>query len=651
MKPSCSAPAFLAALATALLLNVSGQLFAQGMLHEGQHFLAGFLHPDRAPGEPLAKDAYRIIVASRYAAQAVVAGKVVSIQPNTSVEVVIDSCNVALVTSDKPVTVSTRILMQGNGEQAVQIPTFAWGTRYRAFAWWTDRYGLDTKHYATAKRLVIARENNTVVKITGKSGLLEVKLNAGECGYVPFLLDTAYVRGIESDITGEYFNANKPIMVISGHGKTAVLEHPDALPASGPYARPANRTRGTLMESMLPVEHAGTSFVTVPFQYSPTRKRGQDNSNVGIADDRGDVIRFIGTTTSAVLSYRTDTGDVVVDTIGEGEVYTARSVETARLWNASRQVLCAQYGKSYGHITSQATLPEDDPSTDAGLPMLVSIPSTNQWTSHATFTCPQDLINYATIIARQEHISSLYLDGKSISSTMNISPIPGSDYSCARAMVGAGSHAVTTTNTEATFMTLTYGNLDGLQLCNAYASTCGVSLQHPCVDSLRVSTQLYADSARITFTPVAFDACNEIGIAMLYEAASYNCLTTTIDGVAHVQRISPSDSAFAVVTCITQHGTQKSQRVRFEATTSVPAKNGRNVTTNVHPNPCNSLLTIACTDAAPCNGHIKLQDLYGGCYTFSSNSSESHVIDVSLVASGLYILRHDTETVAVLVAH
>lgn len=632
------------------MLGTITHVSAQGMLHEGLHFLAGFIHPERAPGEPLSKDAYRIIVASRYAARANVSGKEVSIQPNSAVEVVIDSCDVALVTSDKPITVSTRILMQGNGEQATQIPTFAWGTRYRAFTWWTDRYGIDTKHYAYAKRLVIARENNTVVNITGKSGLLQVKLNAGECGYVPFYLDTAYVRDTASDLTGEYFNANKPIMVISGHGKTAVLEHPDALPASGPYARPANRTRGTLMESMIPIEHAGTSFVTVPFQYSPTRKRGQDNSKVGIADDRGDVIRFIGTTTPAVLSYKTDTGDVIVDTIGEGEVYTARSVETPRLWNASRQVLCAQYGKSYGHITSQATLPEDDPSTDAGLPMLVSIPGTNQWTSHATFTCPQDLINYVTIVARQEHMSSLYLDGKSISSTMNISPIPGSDYACARAMVGAGSHKITTTSSDATFMTLTYGNLDGLQLCNAYASTCGVSLQHPCIDSLDVSTQLYADSARITFTPVALDACNEIGIAMLHEAASYNCITTIDGGIAHIRKTNPADSAYAVVRCVTQHGSTASRRVWFDATTSIANSNRASDQLQLFPNPCVSVLQI--TRSANSNGNevLRLSDVFGQVHTYDFGTHEQISIDVSSFAPGLYVISHHSYIYHVIVA-
>ncbi|MEY2720175.1 MAG: hypothetical protein RLZZ273_1541 [Bacteroidota bacterium] len=647
--PRCSASAVAATVVICLMLGTIMQVSAQGMLHEGQHFLAGFIHPERAPGEPLSKDAYRIIVASRFAARAIVAGKEVSIQPNAAIEVVIDSCDVALVTSDKPITVSTRVLMQGNGEQATQIPTFAWGTRYRAFTWWTDRYGIDTKHYAYAKRLVIARENNTVVRITGKSGLLQVKLNAGECSYVPFYLDTAYVRDTASDLTGEYFNANKPIMVISGHGKTAVLEHPDALPASGPYARPANRTRGTLMESMIPVEHAGTSFVTVPFQYSPTRKRGQDNSKVGIADDRGDVIRFIGTTTPAVLSYKTDTGDVIVDTIGEGEVYTARSVETARLWNASRQVLCAHYGKSYGHITSQATLPEDDPSTDAGLPMLVSIPSTNQWTSHATFTCPQDLINYVTIVARQEHIGSLYLDGKSISSTMNISPIPGSDYACARAMVGTGSHKVTTTSNDATFMTLTYGNLDGLQLCNAYASTCGISLQHPCMDSLDVATQLYADSANITFTPVALDACNEIGIAMLYEASSYNC-TTTIDGsIAHIKRLNPTDSAYAVVRCVTLHGSTISRRVWFDATTGMHGRDSHTSTTFVHPNPCHSILSIECTKTDSECGQIQLHDVFGAIHRDGSPRAQSHQFDVSTLMPGTYLLIHGMSTIPITV--
>lgn len=624
-------------------------LHAQGLLHEGTHFLVGFIHPDRAPGEPLSKDAYRVIVSSRFAANAVVAGTKVAVAPNTSVEVVVDSCDVALVTSDKPIAVSSRIFMSGNGEQATQIPTFAWGTRYHAFSWWTDRYGLDSKHYTFAKRLVIARDNNTVVKVYGKSGILEIKLNAGESGRVPFSLDTNAVRDTASDHTGEYFTANKPIMVISGHGKAAVLEHPDALPASGPYARAANRTRGTLMESMIPVEHAGTTFVTVPFQYSPTRKRGQDNSSVGIGDDRGDVIRFIGTTTPAILSYKTDTGDVIVDTLSAGEVYTARTVETARVWNATRQVLCAQYGKSYGHITSQATLPEDDPSTEAGLPMLVSIPSINQWTSHALFTAPTDLISYVTIVCRQQHLSSLLFDGKPLAGNMNITSIAGSDFTYARVLVSSGSHVVTTTDDDAVFMTLTYGNLDGLQLCNAYASTSGVSLANPCLDSIEVSTDLFSETASVKFTPVALDACSDVGIAMVYESESFNCSVSIVDSVATIRKTNSADTAYAVVTCVTLHGSRKSERVRFDATTDIELRERPGAAMHLYPNPCSSLLTISgCTTSAECDD-VTLHDVFGGVHKYQCNRTQTNHIDVSNLAPGMYVLTHSSQLIPVMI--
>lgn len=644
-----SAPRVVVLVAVIMVLLAGPDADAQSVLHEGLHFLAGFIHPERAHGEPLPPDAYRIVVSSRYNARVVVAGKEITVQPNASVEVVIDSCNVALVTSDKPISVASRILMPGNGEQAIQIPTFAWGMRYHAFSWWTDRYGLEKKHYAFAKRLVIAMENGTVVRVYGKSGILELKLNAGESGFVPFYLDTTGVRDSASDLTGEYYTANKPIMVISGHGKAAVLEHPDALPASGPYARAANRTRGTLMESMIPGEHAGTTFVTVPFQYSPTRKRGQDNSSVGIADDRGDVIRFIGTTTPAVLSYRTDTGDVIVDTLGQGEVYTTRSVETARVWNATRQVLCAQYGKSYGHITSQATLPEDDPSTDAGLPMMITIPSTNQWTSHALFTAPADLISYVSLVCRQQHITSIQLDGKPLTGHMYISPIAGSDVVTARAMVSPGSHVVSATRDDVTFMTITYGNLDGLQLCNAYASTCGISLQNPCIDSLEVSSEQSDDTARVTFTPVALYACQDVGLAMVYASASYNCTTSVVDGTATIRQNNATDTAYAVVTGVTLHGTSSSRRIWFGATTDVTDGLNHAQTDHLYPNPCSTTLTIANCDARSNCDVLRMCDVYGNIHVYQCSAALMHQIDVSQLPPGLYLLAHAQQTIPVMI--
>jgi hypothetical protein len=645
----CSAPAVVAVVVALLMFGSSTLLPAQGMLHEGQHFLAGFIHPERAPGEPLTKDAYRIIVASRFATRALVAGKEVSIQPNTSVEVVIDSCDVAIVTSDKPITVATRILMQGNGEQAMQIPTYAWGLRYFSFTWWTDRYGLDTKHYAFAKRLVIAREDNTLVSISGKSGPLQIMLNSGEWSYVPGYLDTTSFRNSASDMTGESFNATKPIMVISGHGKTAVLEHPDALPASGPYARAANRSRGTLMESMIPVEHAGTSFITVPFQYSPTRKRGQDNSSVGIGDDRGDVIRFIATTTQAVLSYKTDTGDLVVDTLSVGEVYTARTVETVRQWNATSPVLCAQYGKSYGHITSQATQPEDDPSTDAGLPMLVSIPSTNQWTSHAMFTCPQDLINYVQVVCRTEHTYSMFFDGKQIAAlTAPIKTVDGK-FTCMRLLVSPGSHQITTTSKDATFMTVTYGNLDGLQLCNAYASTTGVALRSACADSIQVSIDRNIDSADVTFNVVALTSCDDVGLAMLYASDFMNCDISVVGNMAHIVRKGSTDSAYAVFTCISRLGTTLSRRISFEAATSVAPADIRPDRLAAHPIPAIELLHVTWQATSTASRYMKLTDIFG--YSYQLNVEGEHAsVDVRGLAPGLYLLSTSSTSIPVLIA-
>lgn len=616
--------------------------------HEGQNFLVGFIHPERAPGEPPAKNGYRIIVSSRFATTAVVAGKNVTISPNTSVEVVIDSCDVATVTSDKPITVASRIFMQGNGEQAIQIPTHAWGTRYLPFSWWTDRYGLGTLHYAAAQRLVIARDDNTVINVYNSSGGRQLKLNAGEYAYLPVTLDTNLYRNADSDPTGEIIVADKPVGVISGHGKTAVLEHPDALPASGPYARAANRSRGTLMESMIPADHAGTTFVTVPFLYSPTRKRGLDQSSVGIADDRGDVVRFIGTTSSTILSYASDTGIVIVDTLGEGEVYTNRMVDGIRVWQASRPVLCAQYGKSYAHITSQATLPEDDPSTDAGLPMLVSIPSTNQWTTNAILSCPQDLVNYVNVVCRVEHTSTMLLDGKQLQTLTTPMTTVNGEFALMRMMISPGSHVISSTNNDATFMTVSYGNLDGLQLCNAYASTAGFVLLSTCPDSIRVTIRQDSDSASATHDVVALSSCEDVGIAMLFAAETYNCEATVMGNMAHIVRTRSTDSAFAVVECITRHGSVSQRRIYFDATTSVTQDNIQKSGIAVYPTPANNTLHVSLHQATTASESLRFTDVFGRSDEFFILGSHA-ILDLAGYSPGLYVLSTSSASIPVII--
>lgn len=645
----CSAHVSAAAIAVFLLI-VCCELRAQSVLHEGNLFLAGFIHPERAPGEPLARDSYRIIVGSRYLAQAVVAGKVVYIQPNTSVEVVIDSCDVALVTSDKPITVASRIFMNGNGEQTMHIPTHAWGKQYHPFSWWTDRYGIDTLRYTTARRLIIAREDSTIVDVQTNTGRQQFTLNAFEYAYVPVTPDTTHYRDAASDPTGELFVSNKPIGVVSGHAKTAVLEHPDAMPSSGPYARAANRTRGTLMESMIPIEHAGTTFITVPFQYSPTRKRGQDNAGIGISDDRGDVIRFISTTASTVLSYLTDTGTVVIDTLDAGEVYTARTVESARLWNTTNPVLCAQYGKSYGHITSQATLPEDDPSTDAGLPMLVSIPSTLQWTSHALFSSPPDLISYVTIVTLKEHIPSITFDGKYIKNTMGITGIPGTEYATARLMINPGNHAVSTSNPNVTFMTLTYGNLDGLQLCNAYASTAGVSLQSPCPDSIDSKlVHLSSDSAHMVFTSIPLKGCKDVSIAMVYSEQARNCNVRVADSNVYIQKITNSDSAYAIIKCISRHGTTATKRIDIPGTTSSGNKRYLASQITVSPNPCSDELRLSWNTTEDDILRVRLVNELGNICLDAFLTSGNKSLDISMLPIGTYLLFVKAEVIPVMI--
>lgn len=560
-------------------------------LTTGTRFLVGFIHPDRAPGEPLPDSAYRVLIHAVKGARVTVDGRQVTVQPGTTTEVKLPVRTVVDVQSDRPVSVWSRQAMNGNGEQSHHLPVSAWGRDYRAFAWWTDRHGLDSASmlYSSAARLIIAAYDNTRVTVETHNGTIDTTLNAGQWWMVGERIDTASIRSTASDPTGLLISATRPIGVISGHTKAAILAYPDGLPMTGPYARPANRCRGNLHDAMFPTSMAGTEFVTVPMSYTPTRERGLDLRDQGIGDDRGDVIRFIALGDSTIIHRLDSSGtSVQVALLKKGASWMETRSEDATLWRTSKPALCAQYGKSYGHITSQTTRPEDDPSTDAGMPLLMTVPDTDRWVTTAHLSAYAETYNAVTLVARNEDISTIRLNNIPIVSLGKKTSITGSPYSFIRVTLPQGAYTLRSDSSKP-FVCWSYGSLDGYQLGRIYGGLAAVDTRRQCDDSIDVSVIYSGDSAAARGSIInKGGVCSEL--AMLYLESAANLVSTLNDDGLTIRRIDPRMPGSARVIAVSTSGRTAAHNVEFSVTTVSASRDNHPI--GVHYSPTSGILSI-----------------------------------------------------------
>ena len=224
-----------------------------------------------------------------------------------------------LITSKKPISVTTYQAWQGNGEMARHLPVEGWGKNYYTMNFYQDRYGNSSGYkYRPGQILIIADKDNTVVSYTPtvdteggveapsvrKGATQTVTLEKGETFLIKSKINELENKEWTTDLTSTWIRSNKPVGVVSGHVKVAIMRYPDVLPPTGNFAAEAHFVRNNVHDAMLPLEMAGTKFVTTPCMYTPTRVVGQASIEFGIDDDRGDVVRVIaledGTTVKAM---------------------------------------------------------------------------------------------------------------------------------------------------------------------------------------------------------------------------------------------------------------------------------------------------------------------------------------------------------------
>lgn len=604
---------------------------------EGTEFWVGTIHPETIAPETLLPEGYELIITSRIGARVTIGGVIVVVlRPGQIVRQKIGVGEVLNITADRPIAVATYQHVSGNGEMAWHIPVSMWGTSYHPFAWWQDGFGLKGQPYndRTSKIRVIAARNRTTVRASYLGIQQEYVLQAGQSWLIDPPVVSNGTRNAATDPTGMHVSADAPIAVISGHAKGAVLRYPDAMPDTGAYARHGNFMRGNFHDAILPDVMAGQLFVTAPLIYAPTRLRGTNQSGIGVEDDRGDVIRFVGLTDGTVIRRNGDS----VATINNGGSWMASACEEAVVWATSQPALCAQYGKSYARITSQATKPEDDPSTDAGLPLLQVVPSMDRAVSSASFVALPGFTNAITVVGTVDALTTLTLDDQSLGKSSPVRRIGTSEWGYVSTYVTDGVHQVHTTDATQRFLLWTYGSIDGLQPARVYGSIASMNMAWDCADSVVATVATSADTVMITFGVTAPERSSCAGIALAYAERCDGGIVKLRGDTMTITRSTPTTMVDGVAVFAARSG--RSLRIPFHL----------DGTTSIHEDQSSSrasvrdgIMHIACAD--PIGTPIVMHDVTGAVVLrMPAPDGRDLRIDVGSLARGVYFVSFNGRT-------
>lgn len=526
-------------LLSALILSVNAFSQNKIVLTEGTRYMVAFPQVQASPSEKPLPQPMLLLISSKSKGKVRVQTPAVlndnsridreySIEPNKTLKIAIPigymnqvsqtkSGYGILVSSTKPISVSTYQAWQGNGELARHIPIESWGKTYYSMNMYQDRYGTSGAgyKYRPSQILIIASKDNTVVTYTPsweteggndmpgarKGESQTITLEKGETYLIRGKIDENYNKEWVTDLSGTLIRSNKPVGIISGHVKVAILRYPDELPPTGMYRAEAHFIRNNVHDCMLPIEMAGTKFVTIPSMYTPLRNQGAGASGaeIGIEDDRGDVVRFIALEDGTLISSMRQAGDGLKSErlLRRGESFLATTLTETTYWETSKPVLASQYGKSYAKVLPPIIKKPNEgtqghPTVESGMPMMEYVPSVDRWSNYGAFHSPEGMDNFLNIVFKMSEISKIKIDGRGLSSAFGgaMKLIQGTPYAAIRTPIGSGDHYIESTDNTVRWAAWNYGSIDGLQQGRAYGTPISIDLSIPCDDSLDIESTI-----------------------------------------------------------------------------------------------------------------------------------------------------------------
>lgn len=509
-----------------------------------------------------------------------------------------------IVTAQHPIAVSTCQAWMGNGELARHYPVSGWGTQYYSMNFYQDRYGTAAAgyKYRPSQILIIANEDSTEVSYTPtvdteggaetpsvRKGVTKtVRLNEGETYLIKDKINEVSVKSWSSDLSGTLIRSTKPIGVVSGHTKGAIMRYPDILPPTGMFAAEAHFVRSNVHDAMLSNEMAGTTFMTIPCMYTPTRIPGQGSPDYGIDPTDGDVVRVIAMEDGTTISSKRKDGSGMVTrwVLNKGETAIDSTMKDPTYWQSDKPILMGQYGKSYATIMppvlsereKDADKAQGHPTVEAGMPMLQCVPSLDRWVDYAVLYAPEGMDNFLNIVFKAAEISKIMVNGRSLASSFggSLRLISGTEFGYIRTPLGAGDYRLSSTEPGVRWMAWTYGSLDGLQQGRSYGTPAAVDLVRPCNDAIAVTDELLCGdvSSECSITPGS-DNCAVV--SHVYPVSLINYQFATEDDAQagrtviryQLNVLDKAKNASAVVRAVTRSGKYVERTYRYTASAPI----------------------------------------------------------------------------------
>lgn len=392
------------------------------------------------------------------------------------------------VSSVDPVTVTCYLSYKVSGEAFAVPAVETAGKKYYVASLWQDQ----TNEYKPGQILIVATKDNTKVTYTPTVDTDKVKakktgsvtLQKGETFLIMSKVQPAYNQDPMTDLTGTYVEANKPIVVFSGHTKGAFPAFSATM-----LGIPANFMRNMYFDHMHAVEFLGKEYIVAPVQYT------NRPPNTGDVNAVGDLLKFVASEDGTDLYVSRPSGGaprLLKSGMKRGEVYEVVNSTEAALYTSTKPVLGVQYGKAWRvsvvppiiqpggngkNSTGKKKEEVANPSRN-GEGMMFALTPESQWSSHAIFRSPGGMNNFVNITFRTAHTDSLKFNNKYFRAVFGskIQEIPGTPYSYVATINAEGEHMIEAdSGSNAKFAAYVYGNYDATKDGFAYGYPVGVN--------------------------------------------------------------------------------------------------------------------------------------------------------------------------------
>ena len=485
------------------------------------------------------------------------------------------------VVGKDPIQLAIFTAYKWSGE-AYRVTPVEWlGKKYYTLSLYQDHCKMadGITEYKPGQILIIASEDGTSgyykptaetekVKINGVGSF---SLDKGET----FLIQSKVIPGLnqydETDLTGTYIQANKPIAVISGHTKGAYPRYPVIFLGS----LKSDFMRNMMVEMMWPVELLGQEYVSAPIVYL-------DRYNYGTIDeDKGDLIRFIATEDNTTIYQMRLNGSGLMqlrDPMKAGEWYEIASQETPRYYYADKPILMGQYGKAWWSTAVETDKDGDNPQNPPrnGQGMLLTLAPVEHWCQNAIFYSVPNMDNFFYITYLYQDYKKIKLDGQylyNIYGAAGAKAISGTDFCYTIGTIGAGTHSLEADD-EARFAAYAYGNWDYAKDGFAYGYPVGINYAKQCEDSLNIVDPMHCgnvDGSAFS-TPDTVDCAGIFNVVFKTDATensgnydfelNEDFETGDTEAYYTLNVVDPKEPADAVVQVITTSG--KAMKMTYE---------------------------------------------------------------------------------------